>query len=525
MRAATVLSFVIATASSLGVPSAAAALPGDAETRALTRATEARARGDLDGAIATLKKAWDDLPHSEAVVLALAQAYLADDNPTWAARVLSEHLDYHEDACNARFLLAWIHVKGGMTNLAHELLDGKACDAPPEIRARGELLRAHLAHVEDRDAEARGQLGKVRRSSRIYEEDRVFLKELTREVDPPRTHPVASAHAEFGFGWTSNGLAGSPVDIADPETADSALTLVNLGIRLTAPSPAVAQPVLEGQLRAQQLWANDARDLSFGTGALRAGVLLGQDTQQALVAFSTEATSLAGGDRYDEGPLWFSEAQRGEIELGVGNAFVLFAGGGRRRFRDIGRTRTEGDLAVGWLATGPQGLLAIGGSSIRGHDGENDAYDLLGASAVTQAFLPVWRGVELSAMIASNIDVYPRSEGYFAGSAGSARRDLQLRLGGGAWSPRRYPLRVGLTFESASRASSAEAYDYVDNRWLVRLEWRTNSHTLGRRAIGRTGRTPFDYGTFAAGSNAELGEVRELMRQDDAAQRGASCLR
>jgi len=521
-RAAAALTVaVVAAASLLAAPSAAA----DPESRALDAAAAARAAGDLEGAIKTLKQAWDDLPDSEAIVIALAQAYLADDNPTWAVRVLSEHLDYHEDACDPRLLLAWVHVEAGMPELAHAVLDGATCDAPPEIRARRELVLAHLDRVEGRDDEARARLRAARQSRRIYAEDRAWLGELTRALDPPRVSPVATGRVELGVGWTSNGLAGSPVDAAAPESAGSALGVADLRLRLAARRPLTARPMVEGRLRAQELWAQSAKDLSFETGTLRAGVLLGDGASETLVAFSSDATRLAGGDRYQGGPLWFSEAQRVEIELGVGDAFALFAGSGRRRFRDVARTRSEGELSVGWVTTGPLGSLAIGGLSFRGHDAENDAYDLVGASAVTQGFLPVWRGFEISATAATSGDTYPRSEAYFDGARGSARRDVIWRLGAGAWSPRRHPLRAGLTFEHTARTSSAEAYDYQDSRWLLRLEWRFDSNTLGRRAIGAEGRTPFEHGPLAEGGDDDLGDVRELMRQDDAAQRGASCLR
>jgi len=525
-RAAAALTVALVAAAALVAESSMAAPPpADPESRALEAAAAARAAGDLEAAIATLKQAWDDLPHSEAIVMALAQAYLADENPTWAVRVLSEHLDYHEGACDPRLLLAWVHVEAGMPELAHAVLDGAACDQPPEIRARRELVLAELARLEDRDAEARARLREVRRSPRIYAEDRAWLGELTRALDPPRASPIATGRVELATGWTSNGLSGSPVDATTPESVGSALGVADLRLRLAARRPLAARPMVEGRLHAQELWAEEARDLSFETGTLRTGVLLGDGASETLVAFSTDATRLAGGDRYQEGPLWFSEAQRVEIELGVGDAFALFAGSGRRRFRDAARTRSEGELSAGWVTTGPLGVLAIGGLSFRAHDAENDAYDLVGTSAVTQAYLPVWRGFELSATVATSADAYPRSEGYFAGAQGSARRDLVLRVGAGMWTPRRRPVRGGLTVEHTSRTSSAEAYDYADARALLRLEWRFDSDTLGRRAIGADGRTPLEHGPLAEGGDDDLGDVRELMQKDDAAQRGASCLR
>lgn len=503
----------------------ATATPTLTESAALAAGAAARQRGDLKEAITVLKAAWDELPESEAVVLALAMAYLADGNVTWAARVLSEHLDYHPEDCDARFLLAWVHVNGGMPDLAHDVLDAEPCEAPPEIRARAALLRAHLAHVEQRDEEARERLAEARRSPRIYQEDRLLLGELTRELEPLRQEPLATGRLELGLGYTSNGLAGSPVDTTAPESVGSVLSLIDARLRLTARRPASARAMVEGQLRSQRLTAAEARDLGFETGTLRAGVHLGRRSPAPLLAFATDATRLVGGDRYDSGPLWFSEAQRGEVELGLGESVVLFASGGRRRFRELGRVRTEGELSLGWVAAGPRGIKAIGGSSIRAHDARNDAYDLVGASAVTQLWAPVVSGLELSALVATSADAYPASEGYFGGAQGSARRDFLLRLGAGLWSARSRPLRAGVSFEWTRRTSSAESYDYADSRGMVRLEWRFDSDTLGRQAVGGTGRPRFEYGVFAKAEEGELGEVRELMRQDEAAQRGASCLR
>jgi Flp pilus assembly protein TadD len=446
-----------AAALGLALGVAHAAPPRGEEARALAAGAEARERGDAAGAVAVLKAAWDDQPDSAAITVALAMAYLAADNPTWAARVLGEHLDYHPEDCDPRFLLAWVHLTAGMPDLAREVLDARRCDGAPELRAREQLLRAYLSHVEGNDDDARRRLERVRRSPRIFAEDRELLAQLTRDLEPARAEPIARGSAELGVGYSSNGLAGSPADLAAPETAASALLVVDARLRVAARRPTAARPWVEAGLRTQELAATAAQDLSFRTGTVRAGVLLPAGATEVLLALASDATELAGGDRYDDGPLWFSEAHRAEIELGLGDSLVLFAGGGRRWFRELGRTRTEAEASLGWATSGPFGIRAIGGFSARAHDAQNDAYDLIGASGVSQVWVPIALGLELAATYAVSVDAYPRSADAFAGARGSERRDALIRTGLGAWWPRRAPVRLRVLGPTPGRRRAASA--------------------------------------------------------------------
>ena len=69
---------------------------------------------------------------------------------------------------------------------------------------------------------------------------------------------------------------------------------------------------------------------------MRPGVIFGDTYVRALVAYRGEGLLLEGGDKYEDGPLWFYEAHRGELEIEFTKELTLFGGSGRRIFREQG---------------------------------------------------------------------------------------------------------------------------------------------------------------------------------------------
>lgn len=508
-----------------------AALPAQASpapdratpSAALVEARAASASGDQRRAIEVLKAAADAYPDSEAVATALAQAYLADDNATWATRVLNQFLERHPDACHARLLLAWTQIGEALPELARDTIGSAQCSTPPELNARKLLVLTYLAHIEQSPARVRRLLRQVRKSRALYAEDRQLLADLSARYEPGRESPVVG-DVQWAAGWTSNGLAGSPVDLASPGNPGSPVTIFDARLQLTLPAATRIHGVLDGELRAQRLWDPAVEELSFRHGKARAGILVGGRSTRVLAAFAAETTQLRGGDLYDVGPVWFAEAQRGEVELQQGSLFSV-TGAGWRRFRERVRSRFEVDETVGWSVVGWRGIRATAGASLRYHDAEHAAHDLVGASVLSQVRVPVVAGSALTGTAATAFDAYPHSRGYFAGSGRAKRHDGQLRLRAGVWSPRLAGVLLGATYEWATRRSSAQDYDFDDHRVLGHLEWRFDADTLGRRILTEGERPRFDYGTLGPADSGATSEIRELMRRDEAANQGASCAR
>ena len=147
---------------------------------------------------------------------------------------------------------------------------------------------------------------------------------------------------------------------------------------------------------------------------------------------------------------------------------LLLAGGGQRTFRELGRTRYEVDLAVaGQAPLGGRFRLswAVLGRLYRSRD---PIFDQIGASALLNGTVRVWRDATVRAGVLVAGDDYPDSGTYFAASP---RRDLFVRGTLGAWSPSVAGVRVGVTYEASHRATTAEAWSFSDHRVMLAVRW------------------------------------------------------
>lgn len=508
-----------------GVAGAAEVPPPASPDAALKQAEQLRSANELDEAIDVLKRAVKAFPDHERLRHALSLAYLEDENEFWALKVLRDYEQDHPPACDTRALQAWIHIQQANFDLADEILSIPGCDTPPYVLARQLLLKAHMNAQQGNHEQAEELVREARELGRYYEEDKTLLDAMTARYDPGRL-PLASWRADLALGWTSNGLAGSPVDPADVG-ADTASSLVQLDLRLRTVIPAsrTLRPVIEGQFRMLDLAAGTVSALSYRQPSLRPGILIGDTTPRLLLTYGFDAVQIAGSDRYDEGPLWYSEAHRFDYEIEVNDNLFAFGGGGHRWYRESGRTRWEAEqgLALGLPLTDDLRLMT--GASARWHRAENEAYDAYGGTLVGQLIHRLPAGLEARLNVSGSYDDYPRSQGYFGGSKGEKRTDSQIRVKPGLWSPLWSGLRVGLDYEYSHRASTAANYEFTDNRVLLHGVWVMDSDRFGVDLIPVEGREPLPHNVSASGelSGDEM-RIRDLMRQDEAVKRGSSCL-
>jgi len=508
-----------------GVAWAQQAPPPASPEAALARANALQATDDLDGAIDALKAGMRAFPDHERLRHALSLAYMADENDFWALKVLREYEQEHPPACNTRAFQAWIHMKQANFDLAEEILALPGCDTPDYIHARHLLLRAHLASQLGKDEEAAKLAAKAREKDRFYQEDRQLLDAMTARYEPGRM-PLTSWRLDLALGWASNGLAGSPQDPADVGTdTSSPLTQLDARLRVVVPTSRTVRPVVEGQFRALELAASTVEFLSYRQPTLRAGVMIGDTTPRLTLTYGFDAVQIAGSDRYDEGPLWYSEAHRFDYEIEATDALFAFGGAGHRWYRESGRTRFEAEqgLAVGVPITGDFRIMA--GLSARWHRASNEAYDAHGGSVVTQGIYQLPARLEGRLNLSYSYDDYPRSAGYFPGSKGEARTDSQFRVKPGLWSPSWSGFRVGLDYEYNHRGSTAANYEFSDNRVMLHGVWVMDGDRFGVELLPAEGREPIPHSVAASGQlSSEEMRVRDLMRQDEAVKRGSSCL-
>jgi hypothetical protein len=522
---ATVLGWVLPLVVLTSVAHAETSTVPTSPRAALDQGARLRATGDVKGAIQALKAGKSAFPDHEQIRQALALAYLQDGNEFWALKVLREYEDEHPPACDTRAFQAWIHIQQANFDLADEILDTPGCDTPDYVAARTALLRAHMASQHGDTKAAGKHVEQARQAGRYYEEDKALLDAMTARFDPGRM-PVTSWRADLAVGWTSNGLAGSPVDPADVGTdTQSPLVQLDARMRVVIPASRTLRPVLEAQVRTLDLMATTVGALSYRQPSFRPGVLIGDSTPRLLLTYGFDAVQIAGGDRYEQGPLWYSEGHRFDYEIEVNDYLFAFGGAGHREYREAGRTRFEGEhgLAVGLPISDE--VRVMGGGSARWYRAANQAYDAQGATVLGQVQVRLPAGLEGRVNASVSYDRYPRSRGYFPGSQGDARADLQTRLKPGLWSPSWSGFRVGLDYEVSHRDSTAINYEYNDHRVLLHGVWVMDGDRFGVDLVSTDGREPLPHGVSASGQLAgDEMRIRDLMQQDEAVKRGSSCL-
>ncbi|HMA92430.1 MAG TPA: hypothetical protein VKP30_07075, partial [Polyangiaceae bacterium] len=467
--------------------------PAETTARLIQGASRLHAEQKDDAALELLKAGVAHSPEDETLVMALAKAYMRKGNTAWATRVLSRYIEEHALACNPRMLLIWIQMRQGLIRPARELLDGPGCGSPPEVKARWHLIAAYLDLLEKKQVPATEHLEVARNSPALFEEDEALLAYLGGETEPERTARVTGL-ANLALGWTSHGLAGSPIDQAARKSSGTPIGIIDARLRWMLLNAGTVRPLLEGQLRAQQLWSGETSALSFRTITGRAGFQLRRELPRVTWLAVFDGTQIQGGDRYAAGPIWFSEGKRGEFELELPHSVLLMIGGGHRAFRDLARSRAEFDATLGWAAQWGAQTRFLGGLSGRYHDAKNQAYDLGGFTAVSQLRRYLPHDFELGATLAVAVDNHFRSGGYF--SSLSTRRDVQWQGTGALYLPPIAQLRFLARYELTARRSSVDAYEFTDHRFLAALEWSIDSERLTRKTVAEQGRGTIDYGTL-----------------------------
>lgn len=503
----------------VGTTAATAALAHDAADEARVQL----AAGQPARAIAPLKQAVERQPLRKELRLWLARAYLADGNEFWALRTLNETALLHPEDCHLPLWQAYVQLRQGALDQARALLEPPCAGWPPLV-ARRALLLAMLEQGAGANERARVALAQAHDARFAFPEDRAAIAQLQAQLAPGFLSPF-SGRLDLALGGTSNARAGSPVDPASQGNSARSLAVSATGtMRFVSPHApgGWARLSVEAEGRGIGYQSATGRDFSYLQLGGRPGVLLEAWGKRMLLGYRYEALLLAGGDRYDAGPLWFSEAHRGEWELELSPALTFFAGSGWRGFRERGRSRVELDGGVGGGLPISARVHLMAALSGRFHDARNDAYDLRGVSLLLSAEQR-WQGRWTTrAGVLLSADDYPRSAGYFDPQAATVgRRDLMLRLSLSGFSPpSRDQIKLGLTYELGMRDSTAERYDYTDHRVLAKVIWTFSADPWLPHPATPVAHVPIDYGLAAA----EVGErIQDLLRQSEATHRSSSC--
>ncbi len=476
-------------------------------------------------ALALLKEhraAWE--AQRDLAVLA-ARAYAATGNTSWATRTLLRQVELRPDDVCVRNELAWLMLSQADHRRAREVLGGAPDPGIPEEAVRWHLFGAMAAHQGQDPALLRARLAAAERGVWMAPEDRALFVFLRSRAWPLRSPPLELS-VSLQQGWRSNPLLGSPLDQqGSGEDFASAHGSLDLWGRVASPYWGPFRGFLEADGKGKALYARAARGLSHAGWGVRPGFELSWPAVVIRGAYHFDALWVATADAFGDRANWFYHGHRGELELEFSPGVSAFIGGGRRRFRTMGRSRWELDLGVGAGRTLGARVSLLGALTGRMHRARNDAYNVWGGTALLSSRVRLFGSWSLRLFVSGAIDHFPDSAGAEAFHAPKERRDLQVRGRIGFWTPTFWGgLQAGLRYQATRRFSTAELYDFMDHTIVALLNFRLSSDAwFPRRGGGGTGCLPLDY-RLGAGEDV-LGErLQDLLRQDEEAQRGSSCM-
>lgn len=453
--------------------------------------------------------------------LLLVKAYLQLGNMAWARRVLYEVAEVAPQDCQARAFLIWFHLGQAELVEAEALLARPGCGVDGTVGGRWRLLEGTLARYRKRPDLAVGALDRARAEDALVEEDQDLRRHLEAYVRPGASAPI-KVRAELSGGFASDGLAGSPSDAAHHEALPSPVVTAEILTTIAPPWGRRVHPLLEVDLRGLLFTRQEVRDYSTISLGLRPGVGWGAWR----LFYHGQLFMLAGGDKFDEaGPRWYYETHRGELDWAPRPWLTLMAGAGRSIFRETSRSRTELDGSVG-LTFNLWRVRMLSVLSYRLHWATLPAYNLGGGVIIFSGTLPLGP-LSLRGRLLSSFDIYPDSAGFFgqqAEGAGESRRDLLIKGGLEVWSPSWNDVRAGITYELSDRQSTASAYEYQDHRLLLRFRFSMGLDPgAPTTAAASPGHVRLPYGLTRA-KKLEDERIQDLLRQEDAARRGSSCV-
>ncbi len=481
----------------------------------------------LDGeawpeALEVLKAARPAASGAEAGTLArlLSLAYAGTGNATWARRVLAERVQSDPSDAETRTWAAWRALDEGDLVGARAWLTGASATGP--LGEREVLLQAALAEVDGRRGEAADLLRRPVAS--LLPGDDALRTEVRRRVLGDSGEPF-SARIQASAGYTTNAVQSAPQDPGGEADEDPASPVGSLDavVRWEPWASPTLRPVAEARVKSL-VPVVEATSAWLDLGG-RAGMEAGPPTgTRGRLLYSVELLGVNNGDpppgTEDDGThpgrRWYMEAHRAEAEVDLGPRIQVFGGAGHRSYRLTSRTRNEADggaalvvpLAGGWNLTG-----VLSGRVQRARLPD---WDLVGGSALLRVAAPLPGSGLLLARGLILVDRYPdHPEG---------RDDLTWGLQVAPWTRPLGDVRWGLSWTLTDRRSTVDTWSYVDHRFLLEARWQPSwGHRPAPVAPVGPEYVPLPYGLGSA-SDTGLDRVQDLLRQEDSARRGSSCV-
>lgn len=479
--------------------------------------------GESRQAVKVLKAAAAQHPGSADLVQRMALAYLDHDNTVWATRRLLERVESHPEEVETRAWAVWMLASEGDVKGARQLLpQDLQLTAGPE-HARLGLAAAMALHLaEDADGAEQILTDLYREPVTLYPEDRVALRSLGGQVLGAPAWPV-SARLWLTTGGSTNATETSPQAEGGEGSATTVLSTLDLVARYEPWHSPSLRPRVEGRVKLQAPFS--ALDYAYADASARLGMELGDArASRVRLLYSAELLGVNSGDLYaTTDQRLFMEAHRGEVEAELPGRVQVFGGGGRRVYRTTDRTRTEVDGGVAAVHGWSSGISLTGILTARWQDARHEDWDLYGATALARVATPLPAGAMLKARVMGMRDVYPHHT--------QERRDWSLKAQVGPWTPSLRGWRLGLTYGFNDRWSQGTwtvdpwSYSSPDHRVLLEARWEGGGDPFGPTThSGETAtHVALPWGLSTQG-DAGLDRVQDLLRQEDSARRGSSCV-
>lgn len=476
-------------------------------------------------ALVRLKPLVEQHPDTPAFARLLAMTYLADDNPFWAERALLQSLERNPDDCESRSWLAWVYIGQGDLDLAREIMARPRCPVSERDKTRWHILESHMAKATGNDVNRADAFEAIENTKEIYPEDKKMWIHLRSKENPGWIEPLTFRLEALG-GYTSNARAGSPTDPSKSGAA-SALSRLDVFGRLVWPVSRILRPQLQANVKAHGLAAKETRELSYLDFSIQPGVILGGSFPRVLLTYKGNLLLINLEDKS-----LFYEAHRGEVEVETDFGLLIFSGAGRRLFHESGRTRTELDGGLGVSYSPLVRLRLLFALTGRYYWALGAPYDQTGVTGLVAGRVSIAKGFYGRLGATTGMDYYPNSggeRGVLAYGTEKKRLDFLIKQFEELWSPSLGGVRFGLRYEFTWRNSNADQgennYDYMEHRIMAGLRFAIDGNPWGPRLVSSKEHVGLDYG-IAKNTGAPFDEerIQDLLRQDEAARSGSSCV-
>ncbi len=464
-------------------------------------------------------------PNKPELARLLSTVYIKENNPFWAEKALQNSLDRQKNDCITRSWLTWLYLNQGYLDLAEEMLAEPGCPVLDSEKTRWTLLQAYLAGLRENQNQQIKTLERMTLYHRILPEDKSFYKYLKRQSNPGWHEPLI-LKIKMDTGYTSNVTAQASTIKPDLEGEKSSTFMkANLYGQLIWPNNRTIRPAIDLNLKGRLLNELDSDDHGHKDNYLdvmvRPGFYVRNSLPRLFAGFRWDLFLLNIEDQYQKPPTIYHESYRGEVALETALGISFFAGGGKRFFRQDGRSRWEVDGGIGFSGRTTPRWRLLSALTARHLVARDEQYNKSGGSLLFVNRLDLGWDFSARLGLTMSYDHYPNSPTSKGG------RDFFIKPSIIIWSPEYKNARIGGYYEFSRRESTAEvSFSFTEHLGGIQIAWHFSMDPWAPRSFKPANHIPLPYGSITddRGIGTEEERIQDLLRQDEASRQGSSCV-